>query len=93
MLRDVDWNRSYPMRMESERFIAVRKNWGFRLIYDVYIKQSETILLGTCIVKLSQKKKSQRTFYKVSILGRENALFRKRLEEIGKFIIQNIDVK
>lgn len=50
LLQDVYWGRKYPMYMENEQLYLVRKNWKFKLIYDVFSKETNEFL-GNCIVK------------------------------------------
>ena len=50
LLKDVYWGRKYPMHMENEQLYLVRKNWGFKLIYEVFLKETNESL-GNCIVK------------------------------------------
>lgn len=48
-LQEVEWGRNYPHRIEKGNYILKRKNWGFRLIYDVYLAETGEYL-GTCHV-------------------------------------------
>lgn len=86
-LKDVNWRRSYPNRFENEKLSFVRKNWGFRLIYDVYLKQENTkVFLGSCIVKEvdnSTDYKCRTTKYVVEELVSKSLLLKKRMEDIN----------
>ena len=92
--KDVDWRRSYPNYLENEQLLLKRKNWGFRLIYDVYLKQEEThVFLGSCIIKEVDNltsHKGKTTKYVVKELAAKSPLLRKRLKDIDTCICKNL---
>lgn len=53
-LKEVNWGRNYPRMIIGIKggLTLKRKNWGFRLIYDVYLEKEDGTdeLLGTCYV-------------------------------------------
>lgn len=89
-LREVKWSRSYPNRIESEKFSFERRSWGWRLIYAVYLKQgAEPLFLGTCHVWERDAKKD-RSIYVVKELNAKSPLLNKRMKEIEEVIRKNI---
>lgn len=55
-LKEVNWRRSYKRRIGNEKLTLIRKNWGVRLIYDVYLRKGIAhILIGTCHVMEDKK--------------------------------------
>ena len=89
-LKDVDWRSTYPNCLENEQFMLKRKNWGFRLLYDVYLKQEGMqIFLGTCIVKEASNDcnfKCKKQKYATKELVATSRLLKKRMEDINTFI-------
>lgn len=50
-LKEVNWRKKYPLEIRGGEMLLKRKNWGFRLIYDVYLKEKEGYrLIGPCHV-------------------------------------------
>ena len=89
-LREVEWNRNYPKVIEDDKFLLIRKNWGFRLIYEVHLKKAgESITLGTCHV-LDREFKKEKLKISVKELNAKSPEFKKRLDEIEKMIRYNI---
>lgn len=89
-LREVKWSRSYPNRIENEKYFLERRSWGWRLIYAVYLKQeNENIFLGTCHVFEREPKKNE-SIYVVKELNAKLPLMIKRIKEIEDLIRKNI---
>ena len=86
-LKEVDWGRRYlPMIIGvNSHLILRRKNWGFRLIYDVY-QESESIeeLLGTCHVL--ERVCPNGSKFVVKELTSKSPQLAKRMEDIQQLI-------
>lgn len=83
-LKDVNWRKKYPNKLENDQFVFIRKNWGFRLIYDVYLKrEDERAFIGTCIVK--EVDGCKKTKYVVKELDSQSLFLKKRLKDIEKY--------
>lgn len=87
-LKEVNWRRSYKRRIGNEKLTLIRKNWGFRLIYDVYLRKGIAHkLIGTCHVMEDKKscpcKNSK--FVVKEIVSRSSELA-KRLEDVQQLI-------
>lgn len=98
-LKNVNWRIRYPNRLENEQFILERKNWGFRLLYDIYLKGEETpLFLGSCIVKETDKNedcncegkgincKCKKARYVVKEIVAKDSLLKKRMQDIQAFV-------
>ena len=97
-LKEVYQGRVYPMTMENEQLVLVRKNSGFRLIYEVFLKETNESI-GTCHVKEkvgykakcknkpkgSEFKSENEKFIVCEYVAKSNKL-KKRLEDIQKLI-------
>ena len=97
-LNEVYWGRSYPKRLEDDNLILTRSNWGFKLIYSVYLKQTGEDL-GTCHVmekagytpkckcnETSATCKCENKKYTVVELSAKSDKLIKRLEDIQKLV-------
>lgn len=99
-LKNVNWRIRYPNRLENEKFILERKNWGFRLLYDVYLKGETPLLLGSCIVKETDKNvdcncagkcvncKCKKVQYVVKEFVEKDSLLKKRMQDIQAFVTE-----
>lgn len=78
-LKEVDWKRKYRMEMGSENLVLKRKGWGFRLLYDVYLRYEDGVyeLIGTCHVMQNQNDE-----FVVQELVSKSPQLKKRLEDI-----------
>lgn len=102
LLKDVYWGRTYPMHMENEHLYLVRKNWGFKLIYEVFSKETNESL-GNCIVKEMVNKiqpkcknlrncsncKCKNMNYVVEELASKSPQLKKRLRDIQIMIYES----
>ena len=97
-LKEVYQGRVYPMRLESEQLILVRKNLAFKLIYEVFLRETNESI-GTCHVmekvdykaksknkqKGSECKSENEKFVVCEYVAKSNKLI-KRLGDIQKLI-------
>lgn len=87
-LKEANWGRSYPrtiIALES-RLTLKRKNWGFRLIYDVYIeKDGIDELIGTCHV-LERVSSGKQGGFVVKELTSKSSQLAKRLDDIQELV-------
>lgn len=82
-------NRSYPDKIENEKFCLVRKKSGTNLIYEVQLKDGRrSIMLGTC--KVLDRWTENGHDIIVEELKAQSSLMRKKLKEISKVIRANI---
>ena len=102
MLKDAYHGRVYPMILENEQLRLVRKNSGFKLIYEVFLKETDEVI-GTCRVmekvnyKVKDKDKTKGSGFKPEnekfvvreYVAKCNKL-KKRLGDIQKLIREKI---
>ena len=101
-VKEVYWGRSYPMRLENEQLVLVRKNSAYKLIYEAFLQENNESI-GTCHVmekvdykakcknkpKGSECKAENEKFVVLEYVAKSNKL-RKRLSDIQKLIRERI---
>ena len=100
ILKNVSWKRIYPMRMESDELVLIRRGYMFELIYEVFLSKTNESL-GTVSVKenvslKAQKNRTECSKYKLEnmkyvVLERfsRTELLKKRIKDIQDIIYEN----